>query len=70
MKDKPTDEKPHAVGSFTIPIDKDVLSQEDLENDVNTVSPSNEPHAPLETPDGKNNGAEPAAFKNQRKSQT
>ena len=50
--------------------DKDVLSQRDLMAGTSTFSFGGQPHAALETPDGKNNGAEPAVFKNQRKSQT
>lgn len=58
------------VGSFNLPSDKDTLSQKDMQNGLNTVSPTDKPHAALETPDGKNNGAEPVVFKNQRKAHT
>ncbi|SDF29555.1 hypothetical protein SAMN05216464_115147 [Mucilaginibacter pineti] len=47
--------------------DKDHLSQQDLQADVKTFEPTNVPHPALETADGKNNGAEPAVYKNQRK---
>jgi hypothetical protein len=47
-----------------------VLSQEDLKKDIKTFEQTDKPHAALETPDGKNNGAEPAVYQNQRKSQT
>lgn len=50
--------------------EKDVLSQQDLISGASTVSLSATPHAALETPDGKNNGAEPAVFQNQRKAHT
>ena len=50
--------------------DKDVLSQKDLIAGTSTFSLTGQPHAALETPDGKNNGAEPAVYQNQRKSQT
>jgi len=71
MKNKTTgDSLNQPVGSFNLPGAKDTLSQDDLEKGVNTVSPTNQPHAVLETADGKNNGAEPAVFKNQRKART
>jgi len=50
--------------------DKDQLSQQDIKSGVKNFAESDKPHAALETADGKNNGAEPVAFKNQRKSQT
>jgi len=50
--------------------DKDTLSQQGLIEGTNTFSLTGQPHAPLETPDGKNNGAGPAAFKNREKSPT
>ena len=50
--------------------DKDTLSQQDIESGVKNFAEADQPHAALETADGKNNGAEPAAFKNQRKSRT
>jgi len=50
--------------------DKDELSQQDIKSGVKNFAEGDKPHAALETADGKNNGAEPAAFKNQRKSQT
>lgn len=46
--------------------DKDSLSQEDINNGVNTFKESNQPHAALETPEGKNNGAKPAAYDHQQ----
>jgi hypothetical protein len=49
---------------------KDILSEKDLKAGVKTFGASDKPHPTLETADGKNNGAEPAVFKNQRKSQT
>lgn len=51
-------------------VDKNRLSQEDLKNGLKTFEPANKSHAALETPDGKNNGAELAIFKHQRKSHT
>jgi hypothetical protein len=50
--------------------DKDQLSQKDLQAGVKTYEKTNRPHAALETPEGKNNGAEPAVYQNQRKAQT
>jgi hypothetical protein len=64
------DELYHPIGSFNIPSGKDSLSQDDLKKAVNTIKTSKQPHPALETADGKNNGAEPAVFKNQRKAQT
>lgn len=49
---------------------KDTLSQDDLKAGVKTFADNKKPHQALETSDGKNNGAEPAVFKNQRKAQT
>lgn len=50
--------------------DKDQLSQEDLKAGVKTFEQTDQPHAALETAEGKNNGAEPAVYQNQRKAQT
>jgi hypothetical protein len=49
-------------------VDKDTLSQQDIESGIKNINGSDQPHAALETADGKNNGAEPAVFKNERKS--
>jgi hypothetical protein len=65
-----TDPPRHAAGSFDLPVAKDTLSQADLQDGVNTVAETDKPHPALETPDGKNNGAEPAVYQNQRKAQT
>ena len=65
MKKKHKKEGHHKGGK-----DKDLLSQQDLIAGASTFSFGGQPHAALETPDGKNNGAEPAVFKNQRKAQT
>lgn len=65
MKDK---HKKH--GRHKKPADKDVLSQQELIAGTSTFSLTGPSHAALETPEGKNNGAEPAVFQNQRKSQT
>jgi hypothetical protein len=46
---------------------KDKLSQEDLESGIKTFEKTDKPHPALETPEGKNNGAEPAVYKNQQK---
>lgn len=46
--------------------DKNVLSQEDIINNVNTFEDKHDQHMALETKEGKNSGAIPAAFKNQR----
>jgi hypothetical protein len=47
--------------------DKDHLSQEDLQADIKTFEDTHEPHPALETPEGKNNGAEPAVYQTQQK---
>lgn len=44
---------------------KDELSQEDIINGIKTVEPQTKPHPALETAEGKNNGAKPAAYKDQ-----
>jgi len=49
---------------------KDELTQEDIESGVKNFVEGNKPHPALETADGKNNGAEPAVYKNQRKAHT
>lgn len=54
----------------TEPEDKDTLSQADIKEGIDTVSDDKRPHMALETPRGKNNGAEPAVFENQRKAHT
>jgi septum formation inhibitor-activating ATPase MinD len=59
MKDKTNDVK-----------DKDHLSQDDLKANIKTFEQTDKPHAALETPEGKNNGAEPAVYQNQRKART
>jgi hypothetical protein len=46
--------------------DKNELTQADIENDVKTFEVQPPMHPALETADGKNNGAKPAAYKNQR----
>jgi len=50
--------------------DKDQLNQENLKKDIKTFEQQRNPHAALETPEGKNNGAEPAVYHNERKAQT
>jgi hypothetical protein len=50
--------------------DRDTLTQKDIKSGVKNIAEGDQPHAALETADGKNNGAEPAVFKNQRKAQT
>jgi hypothetical protein len=52
------------------PDDKDRLSQDELKAGIKTIEPTDKPHAALETPEGKNNGAEPAVYQNQRKART
>lgn len=59
--------KKHAPGQS---VDKDVLFQKDLVAGTSTFALPGQPHNALETPDGKNNGAEPAVFKDQRKART
>lgn len=58
------------MGSFSLPENKDTLSQADMKKAINTFSEDSRPHMALKTPDGKNNGAGPAVFENQRKAQT
>lgn len=53
-----------------IQTDKDELSQLELQSGVNTVAERSGPHAPLETPDGKNNGALPTAYRGQGTNRT
>jgi len=48
--------------------DKDHLTQKDLQAGIKTFEKTDRPHAVLETPEGKNNGAEPAVYQNERKS--
>lgn len=50
--------------------DKDHLSQQDIKSGIKNFPEGDKAHAALETADGKNNGAEPAVFKNQRKART
>ena len=50
--------------------DKDHLSQADLKAGIKTFHQGDKPHAALETAEGKNNGAKPAVYQNQQKSQT
>jgi hypothetical protein len=50
--------------------EKDELSQEEIKKGLKNFAEGSRPHAALETPDGKNNGAEPAVFHNQRKGRT
>ncbi|WP_419700939.1 hypothetical protein [Mucilaginibacter sp. NFX135] len=69
-KKRITDDSLHPVGSFDLPNPKDILSQSDVNKGINTINSTDKPHAALETPEGKNNGAEPAIFKNQRKAHT
>lgn len=65
MKEK--DKQQTNLNSIT---DKDHLSQEDLKNGIKTFEENDKPHAALETPDGKNNGAEPSVYRNERKART
>ena len=50
--------------------DKDHLSQEDLKAGIKTFEQTDERHAALQTPDDKNNGAEPTVYEHQRKAKT
>jgi hypothetical protein len=50
--------------------EKDILSQKVIQTGVNTVGETEHHRAALETEDGKNNGAEPAAFHNKKKYQS
>lgn len=59
-KDKTEPERP----------DRDELTQADLQAGVNTVEEQSGQHPPLETADGKNNGALPAAYRGQRTNRT
>ena len=45
---------------------KDVLTQEDIQQGIRTFGTQEEPHPALETPDGKNIGAIPAAYEGQQ----
>jgi hypothetical protein len=46
---------------------KDELSQQEIKSGVKNFAEGKKPHPALETADGKNNGAEPAAYKHQPK---
>ncbi|RYZ44540.1 MAG: hypothetical protein EOP49_26880 [Sphingobacteriales bacterium] len=48
---------------------KDTLSQQDMQ-EAGKGTAKAQPRKALETPDGKNNGAEPPVFKNERKYRT
>jgi hypothetical protein len=50
--------------------DKDILTMDDIKNEVKTFVETDKPHPALESPEGKNNGAEPAIFRNKQKSRT
>ena len=63
-------EKKQAAEHNAADKDKDGISQGELKNGVKTFEDTDKPHAALETPDGKNNGAEPAVFAGQKKSRT
>lgn len=45
---------------------KSELTQADIKNDVKTFEVQPPMHPAFETADGKNNGAKPAAYKNQQ----
>ncbi|RVU02477.1 hypothetical protein EOD41_00620 [Mucilaginibacter limnophilus] len=45
---------------------KDQLSREDIEQNIGPFAEDKQQRMALETPSGKNNGAKPAAYKNQR----
>ena len=71
MKNKKSSDPLHQpIGSFNLPSEKDTLSQADLKKSAKAITLTDQPHPALETPEGKNNGAEPAVFKNQRKART
>ena len=57
------EEEPQATATAA---DKDILTREDLENGIKTYEKQDEPHAALETKEGKNNGAKPAAYGDQQ----
>ncbi|QHS56869.1 hypothetical protein GWR56_15435 [Mucilaginibacter sp. 14171R-50] len=48
--------------------DKNRLSQNDINNNINTFEQTQAARSALETPEGKNNGAKPAAFDGQQSS--
>ena len=47
--------------------DKDVLTQQDIKDNKKNIPQKGSGRKALETEDGKNNGAEPAVFANERK---
>jgi len=49
---------------------KDTLSGNDLQKGIKTFEEHKHPHKALQTPEGKNNGAEPKVFRNTRKAHT
>ena len=63
IKDRPL--KPDTVKDRA---DKDLLSQEEIQQGIRTFGRHEKPHSALETPDGKNDGALPAAYEGQQSS--
>jgi len=47
--------------------DKDMLTQQNIKDNKKNIPQKGSVHKALETDDGKNNGAEPAVFANERK---
>lgn len=47
--------------------DKDHLSQQEIDAGIKTFEATDKPRMALETPEGKNNGAEPAVYENKQK---
>jgi hypothetical protein len=68
-EDPSTNDEGAAPGAYQYDRKND-LSQKDIKNDVKTFEDTTAPHAALETPEGKNNGAKPTAFKGQQSSHT
>lgn len=53
----------HHIGAMP---DKDLLTQQNINDGISTYEEQSEQHMALETKEGKNNGALPKAFENQR----
>ena len=60
----------HKAGAKQEQLNRDELSQAELQAGINTVAVQSGQHPPLETAGGKNNGALPRAFRRQRTNRT
>lgn len=65
-KESKIKDRPLKPGMVEDGADKDLLSQEEIQQGIRTFGRQDEPHRALETPDGKNDGALPAAYEGQQ----